>query len=331
MVSLVAILALPGALLAGVKKEERAQVQFAGLVGGLVRHFGGKAAKEGLVNTVAVAGDRRLTLNEETGELVDLAEEKVYELNVKDRTYEVATFAEIKQKMEEAREKAQKEAEKAAQEQAKQTKQEPPKEGEVPELEVDVRVSRTGEKRTIAGHEAAQWIMRVSVYPKGSNLMQSGGLGIVNELWQAPEVPELEELAEFDLRYAKKMAEVFGFDPGRMKASAEQMAQMMAAHPGLVQAIQKMGEETAKIEGTTLATTLAVNLIRSADQVAKAEKSDSQVTGISGFLAKKLMKKAAGDPTDPKQSLMTSTIETLKIATDVTPADVALPAGYRPK
>ena len=59
--------------------------------------------------------------------------------------------------------------------------------------------------------------------------------------------------------------------------------------------------------------------------------SDSQVTGISGFLAKKMMQKAAGDPTDPKQSLMTSTIETLKIATDVTPADVALPAGYRPK
>jgi hypothetical protein len=98
-----------------------------------------------------------------------------------------------------------------------------------------------------------------------------------------------------------------------------------------VQAIQKMREETAKIEGTTLATTLAVNLIRSAQQVAQAEKSDSQITGVSGFLAKKLMKKAAGDPTDPKQSLMTSTIETLKLSTEVTPADVALPAGYRPK
>jgi hypothetical protein len=331
LVSLVVTLALPPALQAGVKKEERMQVQFTGLVGGLMSRFGGKAAKEGLVNTVAVAGDRRLTLNEETGELVDLAEEKVYELNVKDRTYHVATFAEIKQKFEEAREKAQKEAEKAAKEQAKQTKQEPPKEGEVPELEFDVRTSRTGEKRTIAGHEAAQWIMRISVYPKGSNMMQSGGLGIVNETWLAAEVPELEEIAAFDLRYAQKMAEVFGFDPGRMKASAEQMAQMMAAHPGLVQAIQKMREESAKLEGTPLATILSINLIRSADQVAKAEKSDSEVSGISGFLAKKLMKKASGDPTSPKQALMTTTIETLKIATDVTPADVALPAGYQQK
>lgn len=331
LVSLVGSLATPGVLAAGVRKEERVRVQMSGLVGGLMSHFGGKAAKEGLVNSIAVSGDRRLTLNDETGELVDLAEEKVYELNVKDRTFEVATFAEIKQKFEEQREKAQAEAEKAAKEQAKQAKQDPPKEGEVPELEFDVRTSRTGEKRTIAGREAAQWIMRVSVYPKGSNMMQSGGLGIVNELWVAPEVPELRELADFDLRYAKKMAEVFGFDPGRMKASAEQMAQMMAAHPGLVQAIQKMREETAKIEGTPLSTILAVNLIRSAEQVAKAEKGDSQITGVSGFLARKLMKKAAGDPTDPKQALMTSTIETLKLSTEVTPADVALPAGYKAK
>jgi hypothetical protein len=331
LVSLVGTLALPPVLHAGVKKEERMQVQFTGLIGGLMNRFGGKAAKEGVVNSVAVAGDRRLTLNEESGELVDLAEEKVYSLNVKDRTYEVATFAEIKQRFEEEREKAQKEAEKAAKEQAKQTKQEPPKEGEVPELEFDVRTSRTGEKRTIAGHEAAQWIMRISVYPKGSNMMQSGGLGIVNEAWLAPEVPELKEIAAFDLRYAQKMAEVFGFDPGRMKATAEQMAQMMAAHPGLVQAIQKMREESAKLEGTPLATILSINLIRSAEQVAKAEKSDSEVSGVSGFLAKKLMKKASGDSTNPKQALMTSTIETLKIATDVTPADVALPTGYRPK
>jgi hypothetical protein len=331
LVSLVATLAVPGVLLAGVKKVERTQVQFSGLIGGLVSHFGGKAAKEGLVSTVAVAGDRRLTLDEETGELVDLGEEKVYELHVKDRTYEVATFDEIRKRLEEEREKAQKEAEKAAQQQAKQSKQEPPKEGEVPELEVDVRVSRTGEKRTIAGHEAAQWIMRLSVYPKGSNMMQSGGLGIVDELWLAPDVPELRELADFDRRYGQKMAEVLGFDPGRMKASAEQMVRMAAAHPGLVLAMQRMREEMAKLEGTPLATILSINVVRSAQQVAQAEKSDSQVTGISGFLAKKLMKKAAGDPTDPKQSLMTSTVETLQIATDVTPADVALPAGYRQK
>jgi hypothetical protein len=332
VVSLVAALAVPAASLAGVKTEERTQVQFTGLLGGLMSHFGGKAAKEGLVNTVAVVADRRLTLNEETGEIVDLAEGKVYELNVKDRTYEVATFEEIKKRFEEQREKAQKEAEKAQREQAKQTKQEPPKEGEAPEFEVDVRVSRTGEKRTIAGHEAAQWITRISAYPKGSSLQQSGGMAIVNEQWMAPDVPELKEIADFNLRYAQKMADVFGFDAARMKASAEQMAALLAAHPGLVRALEKMKTEGAKIEGTPLATILSINVIRSAQEVAKAEKSDQDISGgVSGFLAKKLMKKAAGDPTQPKQALMTSTIEMLKITTNAAAADVALPAGYKQK
>lgn len=331
VVSLAAALVVPAVALAGVKTEERTQVQFTGLLGGLMGHFGGKAAKEGLSNTVAVVGDRRLTLNEESGEIVDLAEGKVYELNVKDRTYEVATFEEIKKRFEEQREKAQKEAEKAQKEQAKQTKQEPPKEGEAPQFDVDVRVSRTGEKRTIAGHEAAQWITRISVYPKGSSLQQSGGMAIVNEQWLAPDVPELKEIADFNLRYAQKMADVFGFDAARMKASAEQMAALLASHPGLMQALEKMKAEGAKVEGTPLATILSINLIRSAQEVAKAEKSDQDISGVSGFLAKKLMKKASGDPTQPKQALMTTTIEMLKIVPEATAADVALPAGYKQK
>ena len=52
---------------AGVKTEEKTQVQFGGLLGGIMNKFGGKAAKEGLVDTVAVVGDRKLTLNEPRG------------------------------------------------------------------------------------------------------------------------------------------------------------------------------------------------------------------------------------------------------------------------
>ena len=65
--------------------------------------------------------------------------------------------------------------------------------------------------------------------------------------------------------------------------------------------------------------------------MAKAEKSDQDISGVSGFLAKKLMKKASGDPTQPKQALMTTTIEMLKIVPEATAADVALPAGYKQK
>jgi hypothetical protein len=322
-------LALPALAAAGVKAEERTQVQFGGLLGGFMSRFGGKEAKEGLVGTVAVSGERKLVLNEQWGQIVDLAEEKIYTLDAKKKTYEVTTFADIKKRFDEQRAKAEKEAEKARKKAEKDAKGEEAQ--AVPEFDFDVRVSRTGEKRTIAGHEAAQTITRVSVYPKGSSLQQSGGLGIVSEQWLAPEVPELQEIRDFDQRYALKMAEVFGFDAGGMRASADQMAALVAHYPGLTKALARLKEEGAKLQGIPLHSTFSLNLIRSAEEVAKAEKQDSEVSGISGFLAKKLMKKAAGDPTQPKQALMTTTVETLKITPAATAADVALPAGYQPK
>ena len=77
--------------------------------------FGGKAAKEGIVTAVAVKGDRKAELNDSHGRIVDLKEEKVYELDVKKKTYEVVTFEELRRRMREAREKAEKEAPKEEQ------------------------------------------------------------------------------------------------------------------------------------------------------------------------------------------------------------------------
>jgi hypothetical protein len=331
VVSVVSAAVSPALLAAGVKTEERTRAQFGGPLGGIVSHFGGKAAKEGVVETVAVVGDRKLTLSDESGRIVDLAEEKVYELDPRSHTYTVTTFEEMKKRFEEQRAKAQQEAEKAQKQQKDEPKPEA-KEGEpAPEFDVDVRVSRTGEKRTIAGHEAAQWITRVSVYPKGSSLQQSGGMAIVNEQWLAKDVPELQEIRDFDVRYGKKMAELYGFDAASVRASADQMASLVAMYPGLVKALERMKVEGDKMEGTPLLSIFSLDLVRSAQQVAQAEKQDQQVTGISGFLAKKLMKKATGDPTQPKQALVSTTVEMLKITPEAGAADVAMPAGYTQK
>jgi hypothetical protein len=60
--------ALVPAVEAGVKTEEKTLVRFGGPLGGILNKFGGKAAKEGMVDTVAVVGDRKLTLNDTTGQ-----------------------------------------------------------------------------------------------------------------------------------------------------------------------------------------------------------------------------------------------------------------------
>ena len=313
---------------AGVKTEQKIQVQFGGLLGGIMNKFGGKAAKEGLVDTVAVVGDRKLTLNESTGQLVDLAEEKIYDLDVKKKTYTVTTFAELKKQIEEQRAKAEKEAAEARKEAAKKEGQEP---AAAMELEVDLEMKETGQKRTIAGHEARQVTMKAWVHEKGRQIQQSGGLLVTTDAWLAPKIVALEEIQDFDRRHALKMAELHGFTAASAASSIQQMTAMVAMYPGLVKAMEKMKAESEKVnlEGTSVADTLTITAWKSARQMAEAEKQDAQPTGLGGLLAKKLMKQ--GNPSDPRSVLMTSTTELIKLTPDATAADVALPAGYKPK
>ena len=81
---------------ADVKTQERTQLKFEGMLGTMMGLFGGKAAKEGIVSSVAIKGDRKLESTGDTGEIVDLAEEKVYRLDFKKKTYTVVTFAELR-------------------------------------------------------------------------------------------------------------------------------------------------------------------------------------------------------------------------------------------
>ena len=93
-------------LSADVRTDQRVKFQFAGALGKIVNFFGGKGAREGITTVVAVKGDRKVMLSDETGQIVDLAEEKVYDLDMKKKAYRVMTFAQIKAEMEKARKRA---------------------------------------------------------------------------------------------------------------------------------------------------------------------------------------------------------------------------------
>jgi len=68
---------------ADVRADQKSRVEFAGMLGRMFSMFGGKSAREGTTSIVAVKGDRKATLNDTTGQIVDLAEEKVYDLDMK--------------------------------------------------------------------------------------------------------------------------------------------------------------------------------------------------------------------------------------------------------
>lgn len=315
---------------AGVKTDEHTRVQLGGALGGILKLFGGKAAKEGIVTKTAVVGDRRLVIGEDAGQIVDLAEERIYDLDFKKKTYSVTTFADLKKKFDEMRAKAEQDAAAKAEADKKQPSQEPVEGAK--EFDVEFQSSPTAEKKTIAGHEARLVILRVTVHEKGRSLQQAGGLLFRNDLWMAPKLTELDELHAWNQRYALKMAEVYGVAAGT--DAVEQMAKLQAMYPGAQKAMERLRAETEKVNlaGTPVATTLTVTAIRSQEQLAAAEKDSMNAnTGITGFLAKQAFKKGAGDPTEPRQMLLTSARELLRVTKDASAADVALPSGLKAK
>jgi hypothetical protein len=318
-------------LRADVRADEKTHVEFAGMLGRMVNMFGGKAAREGTTSTVAVKGDRMARLDEMTGQIIDLAEEKIYDLDIKKKSYKVTTFAEIRRRMEEARKKAEEDAKK---QEGKETKPEaaPPPENNI---EVDFDVKNTGEKKTINGFDTRESVMTITVREKGKTLEQSGGLVMTADMWLAPKIAAMKEIADFQIRYAQKL-----YGPMVAGVSAEQMAAVMALYPMMKQAVAKMNTEGTKVDGTAILTTITTEAVKSADQVAaemKQSEADSKpklsggVGGLLGGMAKKAAaKKMGGDNAGkPRSTFMTGTTEVLKVVTDVTAEDVAIPAGFK--
>ena len=313
------VLALAGPALAEVKTREKSQIKIEGMLGRMVNLFGGKAAKEGVVSSVAVKGNRKATTNDATGQIIDLSEEKIYDLDMKKKTYEVTTFEELRRRMREAREKAQKDAE-------KDPGKEPEKSGEPQkEFEVDFDVKETGQKKQLAGYDTREVIMTITVREKGKTLEDGGGFVMTADSWFGPVIPALKELSDFDQKYWKQLQ-----GPEAMGMSAEQMAMIASMYPMLKPASERLAKEGAKLQGTPLATTTTFEVVKSKAQMAQAaEGSKSGGGGLSGMLARKIAKKDGEEK--PRATVFTVVSETQEVATSVAPADIDLPAGFKEK
>jgi hypothetical protein len=308
-----------GAAQAEVKTRDKNQVKFEGMLGRMIGMFGGKAAREGIVSTSAVKGDRKVTMDESTGRIVDLKEEKIYELDLKKKTYTVMTFAELRQQLKEAQEKAQRDADKAAKEQAGREKEKEP-EKKQPEVDVEFDLKETGQKKSIAGYEAREVVATITVHEKGRTIEDRGGLIVTSDMWLGPEIPAMKELADFELRYWKAIA------PETAAISAEQMAAVLAMYPMVKQGMDRLNQEKVNMKGTPLSTVTTFDAVKSPDQMAK-DSEQSSGGGLSGMLARKMMKKDKEDK--PRVTIFTVTGETLEIATTVPAGDLEIPAGFK--
>ena len=316
---------IPDPAWAEVKTREKTHISLGGMLGKVFNLFGGKAAKEGVVSTTAVKGNRKATMNDSTGQIIDLTEEKVYDLDMKKKTYEVTTFEELRRRMREAREKAEKDA---AREQGKEQGKEEKAEKSEPqkEYEVDFNVKETGQKKQLAGYDTREVVTTITVREKGKTLEDAGGIVLTADSWLAPHIAALKELADFDMKYWKQLQ-----GPDAMGMSAEQLATVVAMYPAVKQAMDRLQKEGTKLEGTPIATTTTVEGVKSKEQAAQqAESGKSSGGGLGGMLARKMAKKD-NDATGARAMIFTSEHEVQEVQTAVAAADTDIPAGFKEK
>lgn len=300
--------------LADVKTQQRTQVKFEGMLGRIAGLAGGGAAADGITQTVAVTGSRKADMNDRTGRIVDLSEEKVYDLDVRKKEYRVTTFAELREQWKKAQADA-----------AKRAKDMPADEREgaaqsAQQLEVTMDVKETGATKTIAGQQAKQVIVTLTAFEKGKSLEESGGMVLTNDVWVAPRVAALDEIGMFELKFFKA---VYGED---LTAAAQSMAAALAMYPQLQELLKQMETKTRALQGTMMATTMRVETVKSAEAMKQSSAPPSG--GIGGALARRL---GAGRKPEQRSLLATIANETLSISSSASAADVAIPAGFKEK
>jgi hypothetical protein len=319
LIALLAVALVVPALHADVKTRQRTQFKLEGVLGGLANMFGGKAAREGVTSTVAVKGARKAILGETTGQIIDLAEEKVYDLDIRRKEYKVTTFAELRAQWEKVRA----DAEQRAQAMKPEDKAQADAAGRELEFTADVR--DTGNARSIAGHNAREVILTITGHEKGKTLDEGGGFVMANTMWLAPKIAALDEQMQFDMKF-------FGAIYGEQFAQdMQQMVSAFALYPAMKPMMDQMRAESGKLEGTPIQSTVVFDVVKSAEEMQASQEQQQQSGGggIGGLIGRRMM----GNKGQPQQraTVLTTITELLSIEPTASDADVAIPAGFKEK
>jgi len=311
---------------ANVEVKNKNQIKFSGFMGKMFGMFGGKAAKEGLVTTEIVVGNRKLSRTENTGEIIDLDEGKIYQVDWKKKRYTVVTFDEMRKQMEQASEQMKG--------MSQESEAEPEEEGKEPEYEVEVKLEETGNKKTINGFDTREVVMTITSHRKGQSLEEGGGMVMTSNIWLTDKISGADEINEFNRKYAEKL---FGTEAA---TADQQIAAMSALYPGMGSLMGKFRDQEVNMDGTPVLTTMTVETVASKEDAERMEKQEEEAPsggfgGMFGGLAKKLGQKKSDEKDEGggsgRKNVMTMNNELLSVSTSVSADAVAIPAGFKEK
>ena len=244
-------------------------VKFEGMLGRVVGMFGGKGARDGIVTSAAVKGNRKALIGDTTSQIIDLDEEKVYDLDMKKKEYRGHDLRRAAQagcaKRRNVPQRTQR-LRKGVRRRQRSPARQPKK-----EFEVDFDAKETGQRKQVAGHDARQVIMTVTVREKGKKI-EDGGLVMTADSWLGPEIAALKELSEFDMRYYTKLYGGTGMGLAR-RADGDGDGHVPRAE-GCDRAD---GERRGESQGHAAATTTTFEAVKSQAMVEEEKKQNSSV------------------------------------------------------
>jgi hypothetical protein len=287
------------------------------MLGAMSKMFG-RGGEDPVTATVALKGSRKLSMNDNSGEIIDLTEQKVYRIDVRRKEYRVLTFDQVRKEWQESQAEAERNAKRLqeAQEENPQARA---------QLELSVDVKETGQSRQIAGYDAREVVLTVTGVRPGQTLEQGGGMVLTNTMWLAPRIAALDEISAFDLQYFKAIMGADGM------AALQRMAAVFAMITSAKPMMERMQAESRRLEGTVLLSTSTMETVKSAEEMKAAAEAPppSAGGGLGGLMARRLAGRRGGAGEGPRSMVLTTVHEFMTIATSASDADVAVPAGFR--
>jgi hypothetical protein len=209
---------------------------------------------------VAVKDNRRLFISEPLNRIIhqitDLDEEKIYEMDekvydsdVRERSYRITTFEEVRQRIQ----KTQDNAKQGTQEKLAQ---------------VDFELHESGLKKNINGYDCREVVMTSAAHEQGKTLEESGGIVLTAHVWLAPKIDAMKEIDDFSRRYVQKLAAP-NSPPGVEQARADRERYLMPA-------MRRLQTETAKLDGTAILKITTTEFVEDAAVSARLRNSQEQ-------------------------------------------------------
>jgi len=271
-------------------------------------------------------------------EIVRLDQDKMYSVDNKKKTYTETTFAETRAQMEKASQQMQESQ--AAQQRGTSGVDDSQCEWSEPKSEV----IRSGDKATIAGHQAERVTVTATQSCKDKKTAQVCDFGLVLDQWLAPDFKASEEAQAYQLAFAQKM----GLSSSGSRDFAERAESMFGRYEGLW---SEVSNKMRDVKGYPVKLSFSLGVGGPQCQSTQEKQAGGQQpsTGSPGSLGQALGgalggmfgKKKAAEPAPeatapPAQlpgglfSLMGMSTELVSVSTDkVDPQSFEPPAGYK--